>query len=395
MQDDLRVKLGELGLTEDQIEKLEAEGATSEDDLAGLTAAEIRETTGCGLVIAKRVAASFAPATPAAAQALSIASLNVLPQVPADESWLAALKVGGILKFNRETVIGTVSAALAARVGLYDLPGMIVDAMERHAESLEEPVPPEFFEMQRALIERSYAEIFAAIPGATGRYATQARRAELLRKLEENLWVSLTEFQRLLGGWFDSWQKAVANPAMMMGALAALAGGGTMMPQGMMQPPPTDPLRDAAENVITSINRVFAGTGIPVAMALAYDAQQIKKALENPSLPAQVGAANREQMLRQLGVAVTSDYPRLEQNLKQYVLGVVELPNVTAGQTELAYVTALFQLGSTIPWDRLASNRQSSTAPASRPDRGSGREPALVRGDQGQRPAHSTFLDRP
>lgn len=277
--------------------------------------------------------------------------MELLPKVPDDESWLAALKVGGVLKFNPATVSGTVSAALANRCGLYDLPKRLVAAMETQAESLSEPVGADFFEMQRMLTEHSYAEIFAAIPGATGRYATSARKDALLSKLEQSLWAALTSFHGQLDGWMDTWQKSGMNPTMMIGAMTALVSRTSMPP--MMMNPPTDALRDGAEGVIEVINRVFAGTGILVATALAYDAQQIRKALETPTLPAQVGAVNREQMLKQLGVAVTSDYPRLEQSVKQYVLAVIELPNVTVGQTEIDYLTALWQLGSAITWDKL------------------------------------------
>jgi hypothetical protein len=344
----------EFGLTEEQVGKLVAEGVVSESDMALLSAAEIKSIAGCGQIPATKIKQAFT-AAPAASPAIgTVANFDVLPAVPSDENWMNALKVGGILKFNKDTVTGAVSAALASKVGLYGLPKKIVDAMEKQAESLEEPVSADFFAMQKSLTERSYSEIFAAIPGATGRYATESRKKELLSKLDQFLWSSLTSFQHQLDAWFDAWQKGMANPAMMMGALASLAGGaGGMMPPGMMQPPPTDPLRDSAEGVISNINKIFAGTGIPVAMALAYDAQQIRQALENPSLPTQVGAMNREQMLRQLGVAVSSDYPRLEASLKRYTLGVIELPNVTPGQTELAFVTALYQLGAQIQWDRL------------------------------------------
>ena len=275
-----------------------------------------------------------------------------LPQVPDDTSWLESLKIGGILKFNRETAVGTVSAGLGNKVGLFDLPKRVVDMMEAHAESLDEPVPAEFFELQRSMTERSYAEIFAAIPGASGRYATQARKNDLLRKLDETLWPALLSFQNQLSDWLDSWQKGMANPAMLAQVLLSSRMGGTM-PPGMMAPPSTSVLRDSAEGVINAINRVFSGTGIPVAMALAYDAQQIRKALENPNLPAHVGAANREQMLKKLGVAVSSDYPRLERDLKKYTLGIIELPNVASGQSELNYITDLYQVGATIPWDKL------------------------------------------
>lgn len=365
---ELRGRLLGLGLTDGQVTNLEHEGVTSADDMALLNADQIKTYTGCGLIIAMKVAKAFASAPSAApSPSMNVASLDVLPAVPTDENWLSALRVGGVLKFNRETVIGTVSAALASKVGLYGLPKAIVDAMERQAQSLEEPVGPDFFSMQRSLTERSYAEIFAAIPGATGRYATDSRKNELLRKIDGNLWNALISFQGQLSAWVDAWTKGIANPALITAAFFSQASGGAgMLPPGMMAPPPTDQLRDAAEGVITSINRIFAGTGIPVAMALAYDAQQIRQALENPSLPAQVGAANREQMLRQLGVAVTSEYPRLEANLKRYALGVIELPNVTAGQTELAYVYALYQLGVMIPWDKLGSDTPLVSSPSSR-----------------------------
>jgi hypothetical protein len=349
------------GVSDDVIGKIVSDlGASSVEDLNGLTEADL---TGAGMKVlpARKLVEKLRPVAPATAAAEAPASaptagamtarLDLLPKVPDDESWLKALKVGGVLKFSPVTVSGTVSAALANRVGLYDLPKRLVQAMEQQAESLAEPVGVDFFEMQRMLTEHSYAEIFAAIPGATGRYATQARKDALLSKLDQNLWSALTSFHGQLNNWMDTWQKSGMNPSMMMGAVAALVNRTSAPP--MMMAPPTDALRDGAEAVIEVINKVFAGTGILVATALAYDAQQIRKALETPTLPAQVGAVNREQMLKQLGVAVTSDYPRLEQSVKQYVLAIIELSNVTAGQAEIDYLTALWQLGSAITWDKL------------------------------------------
>jgi hypothetical protein len=34
-------------------------------------------------------------------------------------------------------------------------------------------------------------------------------------------------------------------------------------------------------------------------------------------------------------------------------LGIVEFQNVTVGQAELQYIVALYQLGVTIPWEKL------------------------------------------
>lgn len=324
---------------------------------------DITDAVGSGVPVAKlkkaiaglRKVANI-PSHEAATVSAASVSFDVLPTVPTDQDWLAALKVGGVLKFNKHTVIAAVSAALANQAGLYTLPEKITQAMERQAQDLEEPVGEDFFNLTKILTRREYGEVFSAIPGVDGRFATKARKDQLLERINNRFWKSLIEFHGQLKGWVESWQAGMANPAAMMGIMAAMSGGMGMVPPGMMQPPTTDILRDAAENVIKNINYVFAGTGIPVALALAYDAQQIIKALENPALPAQVGAQNREQMLRQLGAAVSSDYPRLDRNLKQYTLGIIELQNVTAGNAELQYVIALYQLGAMIPWDKLVNS---------------------------------------
>ena len=120
-----------------------------------------------------------------------------------------------------------------------------------------------------------------------------------------------------------------------------------------MQAPDTASLRDAADAVKDAINKAFAGTGVQISAALAYEAQEIKKSLEDPRLPALVGVANREQLLKKLGVAVPATYPRLETNVTKYVLGVLGLEDQAAGNEELSYLGALFMLGSQIDWSQL------------------------------------------
>lgn len=360
-------KLAELGVTEEVANQIVSDlGASKVEYLSGLTETDL---VGIGMKVleARNLLSTLVSENKSSNVMVNpMAGLDILPMPPDDTSWLTALKTGGILKFNKDTVVGAVSAALANNVGLYDLPKKIIVAMEENAESLNEPVGAEFYEMQRLLNERSYAEIFAALPGATGRYATEARKKALLQKMDSGLWTALISFHSVLSGWVESWQAGMANPSIMF---AMLAGGtsGNILPPGMMAPPPTDNLRDSAEGVINSINSIFAGTGIPVAMALAYDAQQIRKALENSNLPAQVGAMNREQMIKKLGAEVSSDYPRLEANLKRYTLSVIGLPDVSAGQTELAYIVALFQLGSQIPWQQLGIGKSPTGIGGRRP----------------------------
>ena len=120
----------------------------------------------------------------------------------------------------------------------------------------------------------------------------------------------------------------------------------------MAAPPDTAQLHDAGDTLITSINRVFRGTGVQVAAAMAYDANTIRKTLEEPQLPTMVGARNREEMLRKIKTNVSSNYVRLEQNLVKFVLGFVRHNNVTS-DIEVGYFVALWQLGSQIDWHNL------------------------------------------
>lgn len=348
----LKPLIGDFG--DDSLDLLSSEEYTPFEDIktafSGVPAAKLK----------KAVADHFRPqkAAPQGKTQIEAAavtpSFDALPPVPEDGTWLASLIAGGELKVDQTTIISAIRAALAARVGLYELPGLLVERMESYAEELDEPVGGDFYKLRKLLTQQSYAEIFSAME-VEGQFVTQGRKNKLLAKLDENLWPALLGFQGQLKGWTESWQQGQNNPAIMMAAMMAVAGGGNGMalPPGVMQPPATDTLRDASQSVIDTINKVFAGTGIPVARALAYDAHRVKQVLDNPSLPAQVGATNREQMLKMLNVAVSADYVRLERNIIRYCLSILELQNLNAGNSELAYLSSLVMLGGQIPWEKL------------------------------------------
>lgn len=285
----------------------------------------------------------------------SNASYDILPAAPNDESWLALLKTGGRLTVDTTTVISAMRAALAARSGLFELPAKLKDLMERHAESLDEPVGSQYYEMEALLTRRNYGEIFQAM-GIDGRtHATQAKKAKLHKRIDELLWPALIGFQRELKSWMDVWQQSFNNPAMLMPMLtASMSGRGGAMPPGIGVAPPTDTLRSAAESVFTQVSRTFAGTGVPTATAMAFDAVAIKKVLTTPGLPALVGAANYDQMIKLLEVDVSADYIRLEQNVVRYALAVMDLPKVTA-DAEPTYLSALVMLGTQIPWEKISA----------------------------------------
>ena len=317
--------------------------------LAGVPLARLRKAVAENLRVK--------PGTPASGVTLPLnnpsldASLGILPAIPDDASLLAQLKASTTLKVSQPVVILAARAAIADRCGYYQLPVRLIERMEQYAESLEETVGEDFYKLRKLISQRNYAEIYEGLPGIDGTFVSQKRRDAFLHRLDTLLWPALLSFQKQLKAWGESWQQGMMNPAATMAILFGGANGQTL-PPGMLQPPPTDALRDAADTVNMQINKVFAGVGVPVAMALGYDALKIKEVLDNPDLPAQVGATNRDQMLKMLEVVVSPDYSRLEDNVVRYLLAVMRYPSVSA-DSELSFLTALTMLGGQIPWDKL------------------------------------------
>lgn len=360
--DEVAAKLAELGIEDDKIVAAVKElGIECAADFAD---ADKSDLVGAGIkpVQANKLLKSAAPqathevaAAPAATPPIMSAEIvsNILPDVPSDDSWLAMLKTGGILKVDQSTVIAAVRAALADRVGLYKIPKELVTEMEKFSEQSEEQVDPLFFEIRQQLTRRSYGDIFSAIKGMDGTYVTEQRKTKLLSRIDDNLWQAIGSSFQQLNAWQQSWMAGSANPMAFVTMMTnMLAGGGTMAP-GMMAPPDTGALRDAGDDINNAINRVFAGTGVQIAAALAYEAGEIRKTLENPRLPSLIGVPNREQMMKKIKINVPSNYIRLETNLIKYILSFLSIDSIAAGDEEVRYFSALWTLGSQIDWNML------------------------------------------
>lgn len=339
-------------------------GVTTLDDLIRLNESDLVDpSVGMKKIPARNLVAALKPAVvasevPTANPVNAVSFDSMLPAVPTDASWLEALRVGGVLKVDQSTVISAIRAALAQRAGLFDIPEGLVKLMEAFADENDEQVDPEFFKLRKLMTRRSYAEIFEAIDGLDGSYVTEGRKKQLFTRIDQHLWPALFGFYGQLKAWQEAWMAGAANPALMMSAIMAASGGmGSAMPPGMLQPPDTGVLRDNADAMNDGINKVFAGTGVQIAAAVAFDASRIKEILENDRLPALTGSANRDQMLRKLNAQVSATYPRLETNLTRFVLSVMRLKDQPAGNDELQYLGALFMLGSQIPWDQLGGSQ--------------------------------------
>ena len=360
---EVRAKLAMYGADTATIEKITSElGVEDMDDLASL---EVSDLTGAGMKLAKArklVSELSAPAKPEPAPAVATAEARViqgqieslLPVVPSDESWLESLKTGGILKVNESSYIAAIRAALADRAGLYRVPEALAKAMEKYADETEEQVDPIFYSLRKSLTRRAYGDIFAAIDGLDGSFITEKRRNEFLGRVHDTLWPAIYDSYRILDGWYKTWRASFSDPSMLIAAISGGFGGGAAG-MSMITPPDTAQLHDAGDTLVDSINRLFRGTGVQVAAAMAYDARNINKTLEDPSLPSMIGVKNRELMLKKIGASVSSNYVRLEQNLVKYVLGFTK-HNAVTSDVEVNYFVALWQLGTQINWGELGGS---------------------------------------
>lgn len=338
-------------------------GVETMEELASL---DVKDLTDAGMKLAKaktmlaKLNAATVEATPAPAPVAEVRPMQnnfdtFLPAVPSDDSWLLALKTGGILKVDESSYIAAIRAALADKAGLYNVPEALAKAMEQFADETEEQVDRTFYSLRRTLTRRNYSDIFEAIDGLDGSFITDRRRKDFLGRIRDNLWPAISESYRAIDAWYQTYNASLANPS----ALVAAFRGNPAM--AMTNIPDTSPLHDAGDTLVNSINRVFRGTGIQVAAALAYDANEIRKTMEDPRLPAMVGAKNRELMLKKIGTNVSSNYVRLEQNLVKYVLAFTRHNTITS-DVEADYFIALWQLGAQINWAELGGVNPTTAA---------------------------------
>ncbi len=367
--DDLISKLTALGLDEakakEVAEKAKADGVT---DLAGAALINEAEWIGYGAtkVAARKLVADLnkpaaqpAPATPAVSP---FAMTSVLPTVPDDGQFLASLQVGGTLKMQPADVIAAVRVTFAQRYGLFDIDDKLVAAMEQRAEvEMEEPFPDVYYQIRKSLARKAHAEVLQALD-IPGTIVSERNKKAFLGRLA-GIWDVLADFQTRIDAWQSAWQVKMSNPGVLFSGIAAMMSGGAAAgaASGLVDAPDTAPVLDAATSVIDSLNRMFAGAGIPVARALAADAVQLRQLFEKPEIVAATGATTREEMIKKLGLAVTADTVRSEKSVTQYVLGVLKLPECPTTQLPM-YIVALKELGTNVPWDSLRGGRVTDGA---------------------------------
>jgi hypothetical protein len=246
--------------------------------------------------------------------------------------------------------------------------------IERFAGEQEQPASDALYPLLEELRERNYADVLKPLD-LNSTVVTKARRTEFQKRVANYAWRGLRTFHDALTAWYTSWSSQTRDPNIMLNMIAAMAGGnGGMLSPLLQSTPDTQVLRSVVKDLASSFNRVFAGLyGIPVARALAFDAARINKRLNDPNIPAAVGATSRDDMLRKLEITIPDWYVRMERSTYQYVISAFNMDNVDDAQLP-TYAVALYVLGTQISWDAISqlnagappmSNGNSTRNPAS------------------------------
>jgi hypothetical protein len=309
------------------------------------------------------------PLTPIASQMLAqqpstVVSQYLIPDLPETESLLTALSASKTLTIDALTIRAALEAFHADSMNLSEVPENIVRMMETHADMIEEPVGEKFTEVLRFVRERKYADV-----NVDSRLVTKERKAVFMRKLTE-LPSSVRDFHAVLSSWNENLRtNRSANP------FGVLSGAN-------FWPAPDDVIA-ASEGVVACLKKVFAGLGVHVARALAYEAIKIRETVESPDLPTLTGQVNKELMLKALGCNLTNADVRLERNIAKYILFVAtKVPTDLPGGQEGAALEALWNLGQMIqPWMNDTSRASQSRETGSPYPIGSGDGPTRSRRD--------------
>lgn len=351
--DPFLAKLQEYGGDADTAAKLKEIGASKLEHFDVMTEADL---TKAGLlpIPARRLLASLKTAPPAEdatdaprAAGPAVLSATILPQPPdSDTPWLDSIRLGFKLKSDPAVVIPGIRASLADRAGLFRVPDILIKLIKENSLKNDEPNPPIIKEIRSMLLRNKFAEFIAAVGDVAAADITEGKD-ELFKRIDMYLWPTIADYRGVLAGWvrqYNETQNAIGN----IGSI--IAGRGSITP-----PPPTGALHDYGETVIGAINKAYAGDGAAAAGGLAGWAKKITRYLDDnkAALCTHTGAANEEQLLRMIGVESTSATVRMERDITQFIMGIIDAEKQTSGDAECSWYIALHNLGSQIPWDSL------------------------------------------
>jgi hypothetical protein len=339
-------RLTELGVEPDVITKIKEDlGAKSVDDLAGLTETDLVDA-GMKRLPARKLLKALAPvAIPTAAAIASMRAPTTASTVRLQEpptsasSWLSSLCAIRPQIIQPLTVLTGIKAAMADVYGYFQLPRKMMRMLREASDSIGEGVPDLYFELQSLTQARRYGALVAWMQGK-GSACTVAERNRFLQRMHEKFWDATDSFCNEL----EAWRKG-RRDSLDIGEQMAAAMTGEMQIYDATQ------VRTAALALGDSINRVFSGTGVYAATALALDNERLQEVLAQLDFR-QFGVQSREKLLADLECAVPAEMVSAENTIAKFAWNAMSLRDTAAGgMDEQRFLIELAAIGTGRQWN--------------------------------------------
>jgi hypothetical protein len=351
-------KLKELGVEPKAIIYIKDElGATSVDDLSSLTeddliAAGLKKLPARNVLKALKPATAAAPISiPGARPATSAIAVRLQEPPISAASWLSSLCSIKPQIIQALTVLTGVKATIADVYGYFQLPRKMMKMLQDASDAVGEGVPDLYFELQNLTQARRYGALVSWMQGK-GSACTIAERKRFLQRMNDKFWDALDAFYIEL----DVWRKG-RRDSMDVGEQIAGAFSGEIQIYDATQ------VRTAALTLGDSINRVFSGTGVYAATALALDKDGIQEVLNQIDFR-QFGVPSREKLFADLNCAVPPEMIAAENTIAKFAWNAMSIKDTAAGgMDEQKFLIELASLGTGRQWNTmksLAGKRRSS-----------------------------------
>jgi len=346
--DPVTAKLQELGVPTDVIGKIKTDlGAETVEDLVGLKEEDL---TGIGMkpLPARKLLKVLVPAVTQTTatilgQRVATASTVRLQEPPTAASWLSSLSAIRPQIIQPATVMTGLKAAMADTYGYFQLPRKMMNMLREAADKIGEGVPDLYFDLQNLTNARRYGALVAWMNGK-GSACTVTERNRFLGKMNDRFWDSIEMFYAEL----DAWRKGRRESVDAGESLAAALSGEVQIYDATQ-------VRAAALALGDSINRVFSGTGVYAATALALDNEKLQEVLSNLDFR-QFGVQSREQLLAELGCAVPAEMVSAESTIGKFVWNAMALKDMAAGgNDEQKFLIELASIGAGRQWNVVKS----------------------------------------
>jgi len=289
--------------------------------------------------------------------AMPVDIMSLLIQAPSDDDMLKALTTTERPVFEPANIASVIRAAVARRLGVYDLPKTLAEAIRASSRAHHIPNPPIFRVVNREARRRtSVGAIVDDMVSEDQPKSLYVDQADIDRafKAMDKIWPVLIDFQVRLRGFRNEAYVASLN-------MTAQSRIGTPAPDlfginpldlvGIKLDP--KPIVDQVENLVFDLNEIFEDQGLDASRILGERAARFTRILELEGLPAAVGTLDHKAMMSKLDIRITQAMLTDQAKLITWLINVVRLGEIDASRLP-AMLVYLAKIGDEIPWNSIS-----------------------------------------